>query len=114
MPDRDIYVCLYCTIGHHEDVECGGIYYCPNPLCSGSGGSWMRCQIPSYQEEENGRHSVDWTEWRKRAREYLMELPTRDEAVWRAFEVEEAKIIEMELRQERERTGRRLEVLQDQ
>ena len=107
---KDIYKCYYCTIGHHKDVECGGIYYCPNPLCTGPGGAWCRHKLASYKEEEGGRHSVNWSEWRRVALAYMDET-NPDEQVWVAFRAEEAKIIAAEDAEIRKQIAKKLEVI---
>lgn len=111
---RDIYTCGFCSIGSHPKVECGGIYYCPNPLCTGPGAAWARALCTSYKEEPNGRHSVDWAEWRRVAKGFLDELDNpADEQVWAAFRVQEAIILEDERKDRVESNARRLEVIQE-
>jgi len=55
------FTCHYCGL-HDENVECGGIYYCPNPLCLGPGAAYFRSKMKSYEESENGKHSVNPSE----------------------------------------------------
>lgn len=59
--DRDLCTCYYCSI-YHKTVEASGIWYCPNPLCTGPGAAWFRVKLKSYQEREStlgGTHTVD-------------------------------------------------------
>lgn len=53
--------CYYCKL-HHPKVEAGGVYHCPNPLCTGCGANLHRRSVPSYQEHKDGTHSVDGDE----------------------------------------------------
>ena len=50
--------CHYCHLTHPK-VEAGGVWYCPNPLCTGPGAAYFRAKLKSYHEEAHGRHSVD-------------------------------------------------------
>lgn len=61
MSDRDHLTCYYCKL-HHEKVEAGGVYYCPNALCTGPGGASFRREVPSYAEQKDGTHTVDHSE----------------------------------------------------
>lgn len=45
--------CFSCGI-LHEEVECKGIYYCPNALCPGYGATWFRATLDSYEEDRYG------------------------------------------------------------
>lgn len=55
-------VCQSCKT-KHDLVEAKGIYHCPNPLCRGSGGSFFRSTLESYQETDAHHERVDHTEW---------------------------------------------------
>lgn len=56
-----IYTCWYCGL-HHTKVEASGVWYCPNPLCTGPGGAWFRTTLKSFKDEGQ-QHSVDPVEW---------------------------------------------------
>ena len=66
--------CCYCRI-EDKTVEAGGIWYCPNPLCSGPGGHWFRCDLDSYALIDIDKHTVNQEEWEARANEYLSARP---------------------------------------
>jgi hypothetical protein len=57
---RDSYECYYCKL-RDDRVEAGGVYFCPNPLCTGCGATPHRRKLKSYVEESNG-HSIDMQE----------------------------------------------------
>jgi hypothetical protein len=79
LPKTDnIFVCWYCGL-HHTQVEASGVYYCPNPLCSGPGGAWFRATLESYKEEGN-RHSVDPVEWLEKG----LAVTVADQIIWDA------------------------------
>lgn len=73
-----IYTCWYCGL-HHTKVEAGGVYYCPNPLCTGPGGAWFRATLKSFKDEGQ-RHSVDPVEWLERGLAVPVEDPIIEEA----------------------------------
>jgi hypothetical protein len=51
--------CHYCGLTHTR-VEAGGMWHCPNVLCTGPGAASWRMQVPSFREEPGGRsHTVD-------------------------------------------------------
>jgi len=64
--------CYYCHV-LHKSVECHGMYYCPNPLCTGPGGGWFRNKLKSYEETggPHDQHSVDQKEWNRKAEAYI-------------------------------------------
>lgn len=70
------YKCDYCGL-NHQQVEAGGIYFCPNPLCPGPGAAWARASLDSYIETEEG-HEVDQIEylWEGLKKAYLTEDPS--------------------------------------
>ena len=68
--NENTYTCFYCHITH-DQVECQGIWYCPNALCTGPGGAWFRGTLKSYMEVPNGRHTVDEKEWLKKGTAYM-------------------------------------------
>lgn len=53
-----IYVCCGCGI-HHPDVECAGIYHCPNPLCTATGAAYWRAKMKSYRDVDGHKHTID-------------------------------------------------------
>lgn len=61
----------------HPDVEAGGMWYCPNLLCSGPGAGWFRSTLESYKESSNGSHTVDSNEWIYKAKKYIKENPDK-------------------------------------
>lgn len=60
-PMHEFQVCRSCGF-HHEKVEAGGVYHCPNLLCSSSGAAIHRMKVPSYTPE-GSTHSIDELEW---------------------------------------------------
>lgn len=75
------YDCFYCGL-RSQDVEAGGMWYCPDPRCTGPGSAWFRSTLDSYCEESGGRHSVDQEEWDRAARKYLTKLGFRDKEIY--------------------------------
>jgi len=61
MKSSDVYTCFYCGF-KRDDVEAGGIWYCPNMLCSGPGSGGFRSTLKSYKEDKTG-HTVDERDW---------------------------------------------------
>jgi ribosomal protein L37AE/L43A len=60
---NDMYTCGACGITHKQ-VECKGMWYCPNALCKGAGGAWFKQTLDSYKEiNANGQHTIDENEW---------------------------------------------------
>lgn len=57
----DISRCSFCGY-ESEDVECAGIYYCPNPICQGCGAAWFRQNMKSFTELPSGKHTIDVVE----------------------------------------------------
>ena len=72
----------------------------------------MRGKLRSYKDEESGRHSVDWHEWRVAARDHLVEHNITDPQIWAAFNNSEAGIVDSEAAREREVVSRRMELIQ--
>jgi ribosomal protein L37AE/L43A len=68
----DHYTCYYCKLGHKK-VEAGGVWHCPNVACSGPGAHYHRRKLLSYKETGDGKHTVDWGEWKMMAEEFLKE-----------------------------------------
>jgi len=73
----DIYTCRGCGLSS-KNVECAGIYYCPNPLCTSSGAAPHRAKMKSFQEDKNGRHTVDPDEMLQVGLKFLHEHPPSD------------------------------------
>lgn len=67
--------CFYCNLTH-EDVEAGGLVYCPNCMCTGPGGHSHRSKLASYAEERypNSGHTVDEEEWKRAGLAYAETL----------------------------------------
>lgn len=59
------YTCHYCQLTHRK-VEAGGMWHCPNVLCTGPGAGYWRSTLLSYREVKGGRHTVDHEEARVR------------------------------------------------
>lgn len=74
--------CQSCHIVHKQ-VECIGIFHCPNALCRGSGGAWFRHKLDSYKETHSGMHTVDEEEYFLKGTEYnkknKIKVPKKDE-----------------------------------
>lgn len=58
---RCVYRCGGCGL-HHPEVECGGIYYCPNPLCRSVGAFWFRAKLDSYVDNGDRTYGIDLVE----------------------------------------------------
>ena len=58
--ERGIYLCKACRL-FHPDVECAGIYYCPNPLCTAAGGAPHRHAFD--QNPTLNQQSIDVAAW---------------------------------------------------
>jgi len=56
--NKDHLTCYYCKLTH-DLVEAGGIWHCPNPLCTGPGAAYWRSQCKSYKEVSGDRETVD-------------------------------------------------------
>lgn len=68
-----LYNCYYCGL-HNDKVECSGLFYCPNPKCTGPGGAYFRSTLKSYKELPCGGHTVDDEELDKKSDEYILNL----------------------------------------
>ena len=63
--DREcIHTCRACGYHDEYDVECCGIYYCANPLCTTCGASWIAKDLPSREDNATG-FTVDPIELRE-------------------------------------------------
>jgi hypothetical protein len=72
---RCVYRCGGCGL-HHLDVECGGIFSCPSPLCPAAGGAWSRDRLASYRGTgPGGQHQIDALEWVQWGLAYLLAHP---------------------------------------
>lgn len=58
---REPETCMYCSLVDWQ-VDAGGIYNCPNPLCFGCGAAWFRGHTAGFAVLPNGRHTVDTEE----------------------------------------------------
>jgi hypothetical protein len=70
---KSLFDCYYCGL-NSKKIECGGIFYCPNPRCSGPGGAWFRHQLPSFKENIDGTHTVNEDQWDNYAYGYTYNL----------------------------------------
>lgn len=70
--------CHYCGL-QHERVEAGGVYYCPNRLCTGPGAWSHRKDLPSYKEDDQG-YTIDAIEVLK----HVHANPQPDLRIWAA------------------------------
>jgi ribosomal protein L37AE/L43A len=77
---RDHLTCYYCAL-RDDRVEAGGIWHCPNVLCTGPGAAHFRALRASFVEHSDGRHSVDEAEMVAAARAHVDALPYRDRAL---------------------------------
>lgn len=84
--ETKLFTCHYCKL-EHAKVECSGIYYCPNLLCTGPGAHYFRHSLDSYTEVEGGRHTVDEVEIVEKALAKINADPKFDQVV-------KAKILE--------------------
>ena len=69
---KDIEKCYYCNL-INEKIEASGMWYCPNPRCTGPGAAWFRRTLKSYEESQGGTHTVDEKEWNKKSKQYIKE-----------------------------------------
>jgi len=58
---EETYVCMSCGLSHKQ-VECSGIYGCPNIACTISGNANFRTKLKSYRQDGSS-HTVDVEEW---------------------------------------------------
>jgi hypothetical protein len=70
---KTLFDCYYCGL-NNKKVECSGIFYCPNPSCSGPGAHWFREKLKSYKEFRDERHTVDDKELKESAYMYVYNL----------------------------------------
>lgn len=64
-----MYTCCYCGIEHGQ-VEARGIYYCPNPLCTGCGSAWFNSKLKSHVDY--GKHyTIDEEEQLVEVKKYV-------------------------------------------
>jgi hypothetical protein len=79
LPDHN--TCYYCKLTH-ATVEAGGVWYCPNPLCTGPGAAWFRASLKSYKEiGQSGKHTVDAFEAIEQAFVHLRKDKNVDDAI---------------------------------
>ena len=78
----DIHVCISCGLCHKQ-VECAGIYHCPNVACTVSGNSGFRSELKSFKEE-GSQHTVDVNEWISRVEKTIPKI--KDAAIRAATE----------------------------
>lgn len=71
--ENGIYSCFYCGL-FHKKVECGGVFYCPNPRCSGPGAAWFRQTLKSYKNVGNNSHEIDPIELEFAVNMYISKL----------------------------------------
>jgi hypothetical protein len=65
-----IYECCGCGI-YHPEVECAGIFFCPNPLCPSCGAAYWRSKMKSFRDINGHKHTVDPEEMVEIGRERL-------------------------------------------
>lgn len=71
--------CHYCGLLHRR-VEAGGVYYCPNRLCTGPGAWSHRKDLKSYQELKDGGYTVDPTD----VLDSVRANTNQDQVIWAA------------------------------
>jgi len=64
--------CFYCGLDN-DKVEAAGMWYCPNPRCSGPGAAWFRVKLHSYKDGAGGGHSINPGELEIMAEKYIKE-----------------------------------------
>lgn len=76
----DAETCYYCKLSH-PSVEAGGVWYCPNVLCSGCGAQgWRRQHLASYREGPTN-YTVDAEELVEKAKAWVDEMPYKERAL---------------------------------
>lgn len=64
--------CIGC--GYNDrSVECSGIYYCPNPMCTATGGNWIARNLPSVKGTSRG-FTVDGDELHASRLKYIASM----------------------------------------
>ena len=72
--DREcIHTCGACGYHDEYDVECCGIYFCANPLCTMCGASWIGKDLPSRKDDGTG-FTVDPIELREARYAFIRKL----------------------------------------
>jgi hypothetical protein len=75
--DRDMYKCISCGLVDPL-VECGGIYYCPNPFCTASGSTnWKVQNLKGIIEERDGATMTEesYRDWLTKGMEVIDKMP---------------------------------------
>ena len=72
--DSDIYTCIGCKL-NDEKVECGGIYYCPNPFCSVSGATNWKSNNLNVRETSDGFILLNIDGWLEKGMKVINEMP---------------------------------------
>lgn len=63
--------CWYCGL-MDDSVEASGVWYCPNPRCSGPGIYWFIKRLSSYKEDtREDTYKYDEHEFEEKVNEYL-------------------------------------------
>lgn len=72
--------CYYCLL-EDERVEAGGVYYCPNVLCTGPGPLGFRSRLKSFANIDDSTYTLDTNELVAAARVHAESLPAEDHAL---------------------------------
>lgn len=60
--ERNINECYDCKL-IDKDVECSGIYYCPNPFCGMSGATGWKIKNLNVKETQSGIELLNYDGW---------------------------------------------------
>lgn len=72
---RDTNTCFACNLQDNL-VEAGGIYHCPNPLCTGCGATYWKVENLKCKEFADGYEMLDsLQEYRRKALETIDKMP---------------------------------------
>ena len=88
MSERNIHKCISCGL-IHGDVEAGGVYHCPNPLCTVSGASWFKLKLQSYKDQRD-HYTVDEVELLAEGLKYMSTV--KDPAILHAIKESARKL----------------------
>lgn len=67
-------ICFACGL-EDESVEAGGLYHCPNPLCTGCGATYWKRENLDCKKTLDGIEISSKKEWITKALEVINEMP---------------------------------------